>query len=175
MRHLESQKRTMQVKHGLLKVHFLNLSHEMTQRRLEQLSDMAQVPALAKLGPPRRSLQPILLSEGADTASEHEVKCVRHLLEGGLVVLQFEVRNRVKGRGSIDRVLVRVSPADDDLYSVDTEIELPFLPYGSTGSCYAVLRAQRQTMGTVVSSFSCDLLYDDHVNPLLNFELSSDS
>jgi len=174
MRHLESQRRSMQVKHGLLKVHFLNLSHEVTQRRIEQLSDMAQVPALARLGAPRHSLPPTLLSEHGGGESEHEVKCVRHMFESGHVVLQFEVRNAVKGQ-DMSKVTVRAVPSDDDLFSLEDEIELPFLPYGSTGSCYAVLREKRQTMGMVQTSFSCDLYFGHHVVPLQNLELSTDS
>ena len=119
----------MQIKHGLLKVHFMQLSHEVTRRRLEQLSDMARVPALAKLGAPRRTLPPVALGDGDE--SEHEVRCVRHIFEMGYVVLQFQVRNAVKGQ-NMTGVLVRVVSSDDDLFNVESEIELPFLPYNST-------------------------------------------
>jgi hypothetical protein len=182
MRHLESQRRTMQVKHGLLKVHFMNISHEVTRQHIEQLSDMAQVPALAKLGSPRSSLPPITLSEHTGTTGggggegfEHRVTCVRHMFESGHVVLQFEVTNQAEVTGqNITGVLVRVVSSDDDLYSVETEIELPFLPFSSTGSCYVVLREKKQTIGAVHTSFSCDLFFDDRSTPLQNLEISTE-
>jgi hypothetical protein len=174
MRHLDSQRRGTQVQHGLLKVHFMNLSHEVTQKRIEQLSDMAQVPALAKLGSPKHSYPPVLLSE-SDYPSEHEVKCIRHQFESGHMVLQFEVKNALKGNNNpnMSHVLVRVVASDDDLYTVEKEIELPFLPFASMGSCYVVLREKRQTMGGVITSFSCDLYYDEHVIPLQNIEVNT--
>jgi hypothetical protein len=42
------------------------------------------------------------------------------------------------------------------------------------GSCYVVLRERKQTMGAVHTSFSCDLYFDDRVNPLQNLEVSND-
>jgi hypothetical protein len=208
MRHLESQRRAMLVKYGLLKVHFMNLSHEVTQRRIEQLSDMASVPALAQLGlsqkPPTRSLVPINLSSdpaAVAAGAEHEVTCVRHLFSDPSapkrIVLQFTVRN-VAGAGgrrggatgtsvplssasgasaaqqsAMSNVVVRVVPSDEDLFDVEAQIALPFLPSGSTGSCYTVLRERKQTLGVVQTSFSCDLHYNGVDQPLQDIELST--
>jgi len=175
MRHLESEKRSLSVKHGLLKVHFMNLSHEVTQRRIEQLSNMTRVPALAKLGTPKQSLPAQVLSESEDVTgvAEHEVTCVQHFYESGHIVLQFEVRNCAVKGASMKGVKVRAVAADDDLFSVEAEMELPYLPFGSAGSCYVVLREMKQTMGAVNTSFSCDLFYNDIVTPLLNLDIST--
>lgn len=143
---------------------------QVTQRRIEQLSDMAQVPALAKLGSPRRSFPPILLSE-QESGAEQEVKCIRHMFDSHMV-LQFEVLNNVKGQ-NMSHVNVKVVASDDDLYHIENEIELPYLPYSSTGSCYVVLREKRQTIGGVNTSFSCDLYHDGHVIPLQNIEVNT--
>jgi hypothetical protein len=171
MRHLECEKRALSVKHGLLKVHFMHLSLEVTQRRIEQLSNMTRVPALAKLGAPKHSLPAQLLSEPDEVSGEHEVSCVQHVYESGHVVLQFEVK-AAKG-ASMKAVKVRAVAADDDLYSVEAEMELPYLPSGSAGSCYVVLREKKQTMGAVRTSFSCDLHFNDIITPLLNLEIST--
>lgn len=175
MRHLESEKRSLSVKHGLLKVHFMNLSHEVTQRRIEQLSNMTRVPALAKLGTPKQSLPAQVLSESEEVTgvADHEVTCVQHFYESGHVVLQFEVRNCAVKGVSMKGVKVRAVAADDDLFSVEAEMELPYLPFGSAGSCYVVLREMKQTMGAVNTSFSCDLFYNDIVTPLLNLDIST--
>jgi len=101
------------------------------------------------------------------------VTCVQHFYESGHVVLQFEVRNCAVKGVSMKGVKVRAVAADDDLFSVEAEMELPYLPFGSAGSCYVVLREMKQTMGAVNTSFSCDLFYNDIVTPLLNLDIST--
>ena len=73
----------------------------------------------------------------------------------------------------MSNVSVRVVPSDDDLFDVEAEISLPFLPSGSTGSCYTVLREKKQTIGAVFTSFSCDLHYNGVDQPLQDIEIST--
>ena len=73
----------------------------------------------------------------------------------------------------MSNVVVRVVPSDEDLFDVEAQIALPFLPSGSTGSCYTVLRERKQTLGVVQTSFSCDLHYNGVDQPLQDIELST--
>lgn len=127
------------------------------------------------------TFKPILLSEPSSNV-EQEVKCIRHMFDNGYMVLQFEVKNNLKPSGgyssnsssqNMSHVYVRVVASDEDLYNIEKEIELPYLPFTSTGSCYVVLKEKR--MIEVNSSFSCDLYYDDNVIPLQNIEINSEN
>lgn len=169
MRWLESERRTMQIKHQLLKVHHANLSHQETKMQIEQQSNMNQVPQLAKYLPVRTSLPPEALSEGD---SYYEVFCHKHICES-FVILQFKVRNKAEAEGGLggDRggqtlkdVIVNLHFSDEDIYELRDTISLPTLPTGNIGSCYVVLKTNFH-IGHLETSVTCELQFTTAKRP----------
>ncbi|KAJ8612126.1 hypothetical protein CTAYLR_002431 [Chrysophaeum taylorii] len=152
----ESGRRTAQIEHQLLRVHYVDLKAELTQQQLRQQSKISAVPELARLGKLKRSLQPVSLSD-ATNAEPYDVTCVPHVFEAH-VALQFRVANNAPGH-RLQNVRVKVeSLGDADLYAHDAEVPLKLLPYKSTGSCYVVFRTF-PTVGTVLTSFANELRF----------------
>lgn len=152
----ESARREAEIEHQLLRVHYVDLKYELTQRQLRQQSKISAVPELARLGKLKRSLQPVVLSEPGN-AEPYDVTCVPHVFEGH-VALQFRVTNNAQGY-RMQNVRVKVeSLGDADLYAHDAEVPLKVLPFKFTGSCYVVFRTF-PTVGTVVTSFANELRF----------------
>ena len=103
--------------------------------------------------PVKRRSEPIDVSEHD---SECDVHYIRHICDSH-VVLQFVVKNRVEGQ-RMANVMVKLL-VENDSYELVDEIPLQALPYNSTGSCYVVLKTF-QTVGTISTSFSCELQFE---------------
>eukprot|EP00620_Florenciella_sp_RCC1587_P018520 CAMPEP_0182559454 /NCGR_PEP_ID=MMETSP1324-20130603/2569_1 /TAXON_ID=236786 /ORGANISM="Florenciella sp., Strain RCC1587" /LENGTH=950 /DNA_ID=CAMNT_0024771715 /DNA_START=30 /DNA_END=2882 /DNA_ORIENTATION=+ len=109
------------------------------------------IPELGELGRVFRSCAPVELTE---SETEYVVKCVKHILDGH-VVLQFDVTNTIAEQQLVD-VSMKVENSEPELYDEILSIKCDKLVYGVQGSCFVVL-ARNPEAPISHASFNCEL------------------
>lgn len=105
------------------------------ETQADEYADMLKaVPQLAALGPVFKTCPPVQLTE---EETEYKVVCVRHVLEGH-VVLQFNCTNTVKEQ-VLEDVSVAVDLADAEEFTQELVLPLAVMPQEGAGQTYVVL------------------------------------
>lgn len=113
-----------------------------------------KIPEFAHLGRAFRSSGETPLTE---SEMEYVVSVVKHIFENH-IVLQFSVVNTIDDQMLKD-VIVACEVAEDEGYTVESEIKAPTAKYGDRATCYVCLARSEEVGAGAPTTIGCELKF----------------